>query len=144
MFEPRERYDVVVASLYQMPVDPFEQFAGHRPLDYWGRNLIDHLLRLLPRLLTENGTAYVMQLSILSQLQTAELLEEAGLAGRVVDFGFFPLTPVFERNREQIERVERLSDAFHLSFGSEEIMVAYLLEIAHERAEALNSGAEAS
>ena len=45
---PEERYDVIVASLYQMPVDPFEQVSSHRPLDYWGRNLIDHLIGLLP------------------------------------------------------------------------------------------------
>ncbi|MGI9658203.1 MAG: homocysteine S-methyltransferase family protein, partial [Gaiellaceae bacterium] len=32
-FEPRQRYDVVVASLYQMPVDPFSEPPGHRPLD---------------------------------------------------------------------------------------------------------------
>jgi S-methylmethionine-dependent homocysteine/selenocysteine methylase/SAM-dependent methyltransferase len=127
--EPQERYDVVVASLYQMPVDPFEQFTGHRPLDYWGRNLVDHLIGLLPRLLAEDGVAFVMQLSILSQLQTAELLERVGLASRVVDFGFFPFTPLFERNREQIERVEQLSDAYHLRLADEDVMVAYLLEL---------------
>ena len=130
MFEPEERYDVVVASLYQTPVDPFEQFTGHRPLDYWGRNLIDHLIGLLPRLLADGGVALVMQLSVLSQLQTAELLEKLGLVARVVDFGFFPFTAHFERNREQIERVERLSDAYHLSLGEQDVMVAYLLEIA--------------
>ena len=48
---PEERYDVIVASLYQMPVDPFEQVVTHRPLDYWGRNLIDHLIGLLPQAL---------------------------------------------------------------------------------------------
>ena len=131
MFEPSERYDVVVASLYQMPVDPFEQFTGHRPLDYWGRNLVDHLLGLLPRLLEQDGRAYVMQLSILSQLQTAELLEGLGLTSRVLDLGFFPFTPVFERNAEQIRRVEQLSDAFHLTLGSEDVMAAYVLEIGH-------------
>ena len=35
---------MIVASLYQMPVDPFEQVTTHRPLDFWGRNLIDHLV----------------------------------------------------------------------------------------------------
>ncbi len=131
MFEPGERYDVVVASLYQMPVDPFEQITGHRPLDYWGRNLVDHLLGLLPRLLEKDGRAYVMQLSILSQLHTAELLEGLGLTSRVADLGFFPFTPVFERNIEQIQRVEQLSDAFHLTLGSEDVMAAYVLEIRH-------------
>ena len=69
-YEPSERYDVVVASLYQMPVDPYEQFTGHRPLDYWGRNLVDHFIRLLPRVLADEGVAYLMQLSIISQLRT--------------------------------------------------------------------------
>jgi S-methylmethionine-dependent homocysteine/selenocysteine methylase/SAM-dependent methyltransferase len=129
MVEPEHRYDLVVASLYQMPVDPFELSDGHRPLDYWGRNLVDHLLRLLPRLLAEGGTALVMQLSILSRLQTEELLAQQGLVARVVDFGFFPFTPVFERSVPQIERVEQLSDAYHLAFGDERLMVAYLLEV---------------
>ena len=129
MLDPDERYDVVVASLYQMPVDPFEQFTGHRPLDYWGRNLVDHLIGLLPRLLEPEGVAYIMQLSILSQLQTAELLEDAGLEARVVDFGFFPFTEAFERHGEQIERVEQLSDAHHLRSGTADTMVTYLLEV---------------
>ena len=128
-FEPEERYDLVVASLYQMPVDPFEQSGGHRPLDYWGRNLLDHLLGLLPRLLDRDGAALVMQLSILSQLETDELLDRHGLVSRVVDFGFFPFTPLVERNLAQIERVEQLSDAYHLALGDEPIIVAYLLEV---------------
>lgn len=129
MVEPDERYDVVVASLYQMPVDPFEQFTGHRPLDFWGRNLVDHLIGLLPRLLGDGGVALVMQLSILSQRQTAELLERSGLRARVVETGFFPFTPLFDENREQIERVEQLSDAYHLRLRDQDVMVAYLLEI---------------
>jgi S-methylmethionine-dependent homocysteine/selenocysteine methylase/SAM-dependent methyltransferase len=133
MVEPESRFDVVVASLYQMPVDPFEQFTGHRPLDYWGRNLVDHLIGLLPRLLAPDGVALVMQLSILSQLQTAELLEREGLAARVIDFGFFPFTSVFAQNRSQIDRVEELSDAYHLELGDHDVMVAYLLEITRAR-----------
>src|SRR5581483_660691 len=64
-WEPERQFELVVASLYQMPVDPYEEPTGHRPLDYWGRNLFDHFLRLLPSLLTEDGKALVMQLSIL-------------------------------------------------------------------------------
>lgn len=129
-WEPGRRYDLVVASLYQMPVDPYAEPTGHRPLDYWGRNLLDHLLRLLPRLLAEGGTAYVMQLSILGQAQTERLLAEGGLRARVADVSFFPFGPLFEENREQIERVEQLSDAYHLRFGSEDVVIAYLLEVA--------------
>nr|MBA2293635.1 hypothetical protein [Actinomycetota bacterium] len=93
------------------------------------------LIGLLPRLLEEGGVAYVMQLSILSQLETAAHLQAAGLSGRVVDFAFFPFNESFERNRAQIERVEQLSDAHHLRLGDADVMVAYLLEV--ERGEAV-------
>ncbi len=115
-WEPSERFDLIAASLYQMPVDPYEEPSGHRPLDYWGRNLLDHFIRLLPRLLTEDGIAYVMQLSILGQDRTAQLLADGGLEAKVVDFSFFPFGPVFLQNKSQIERVEQLSDAYHLRF----------------------------
>jgi len=129
VYEPEERFEVIVTSLYQMPVDPFAEYTGHRPLDYWGRNLVDHFLGLLPRLLEEEGCCYLMQLSILSQLRTAELAERAGLAVRVLDYGFFPFTAVFKEHKEQIARVEQLSDAYHLNLGGEDVMVAYLLEL---------------
>lgn len=70
-----------------------------------------------------------MQLSILSQLQTAQLLQSSGLQAKVLDFGFFPFTSVFSRNSPQIDRVEEASDAFHVSLGAAEVMVAYLLEV---------------
>jgi homocysteine S-methyltransferase len=126
---PKDRYDIVVASLYQMPVDPYEQASGHRPLDFWGRNLLDHLFTLLPKLLTDDGVAYVMQLSILGQERTAELLTEGGFQARVADFEFFAFHSLFEQRKEQIERVEELSDAYHLRFRDEDVMVAYLLEV---------------
>ena len=128
-WDPGERFDLVVASLYQMPVDPYEEATGHRPLDYWGRNLLDHFIRLLPHLLADDGLAYVMQLSILGQAQTERLLRAGGFQARVVDFSFFPFGPAFERNAAQIERVEQLSDAYHLRFATENVMVAYLLEV---------------
>ncbi|MEZ5101539.1 MAG: homocysteine S-methyltransferase family protein [Thermoleophilia bacterium] len=128
-WEPTERFDLIVASLYQMPVDPYEEPTGHRPLDYWGRNVLDHFLELLPRLLAPGGRALIMQLSIVGQKRTARLLARNGLQARVVDFAFFPFGPLFEANREQIVRVEELSDAYHLITGSEDVMVAYLLEV---------------
>ena len=70
---------MIVASLYQMPVDPFEQVSTHRPLDYWGRNLLDHLINLLSVALADDGVAYIMQLSIIGQQRTAERLEVARL-----------------------------------------------------------------
>jgi S-methylmethionine-dependent homocysteine/selenocysteine methylase/SAM-dependent methyltransferase len=131
-YEPEERYDLVVSSLYQMPVDPFAQ-STHRPPDFWGRNLLDHLLGLLPRLLADEGRAYVMQLSILSQLRTAELVEANGLTAEVVDAGFFPMSEVFRENAEQIARVEQLSDAWHLELGDQDVMAAYILELTRAR-----------
>jgi cyclopropane fatty-acyl-phospholipid synthase-like methyltransferase len=130
---PEERYDVIVASLYQTPVDPFQQVSTHRPVDYWGRNLLDHLIRMLPEALEEDGVAYVMQLSILSQQRTSELLAERGLEARVADFGFFPFSGHFREAGGQIDRVESLSDAHHLRFGGADVMVAYLLEIRRRR-----------
>ena len=128
-WEPADRFDVVVASLYQMPVDPFAEGSGHRPLDYWGRSLLDHFLRRLPVLLAPGGVAYVMQLSIIGQLETQRLLAAGGLEARVADFGFFPFGPVFAEHREQILRVEEACDAHHLQIGGEDVMVAYLLEV---------------
>jgi hypothetical protein len=47
----------------------------------------------------------------------------------VVDFGFFEFTDLFADKREQIARVEELSDAYHLKFGDTDVIVAYLLEV---------------
>jgi S-methylmethionine-dependent homocysteine/selenocysteine methylase len=134
---PEERYDVIVASLYQTPVDPFEQVMTHRPLDYWGRNLLDHLIRMLPEALADDGTAYVMQLSIIGQRRTAELLDRLGFQARVVDFSFFEFSDLLNTKREQLARVEEQSDAYHLRFGTADVMVAYLLEITRKSKENL-------
>ena len=137
VWESDERYDLIVASLYQMPVDPYEEYSGHRPLDFWGRNVFDHFLRLLPHAMTDDGVAYVMQLSIMSQQQTVELLQEVGLDARVVDFRVFSFPAAFARNEQQIARVEQLSDAYHLRIGGEELLVAYLLEVTRRPVPAL-------
>jgi S-methylmethionine-dependent homocysteine/selenocysteine methylase/SAM-dependent methyltransferase len=134
---PEERYDVIVASLYQTPVDPFEQVTSHRPLDYYGRNLLDHLIRILPEALADDGTAYVMQLSIIGRRRTAELLDRLGYQARVVDFSFFEFSDLFLGKQEQIARVEEHSDAYHLKFGEADVMVAYLLEITRKSKESL-------
>lgn len=126
---PEARYDLVIGSLYQMPVDPIRQATGHRPADFWGRNLLDHLVALLPEMLAEKGIAYLMQISALSQIRTSELVSAAGLEAKVIDFSFFHFGPLFDENTDQIRRVAELSDAFHLSFGQDNVMVMYLLEI---------------
>jgi S-methylmethionine-dependent homocysteine/selenocysteine methylase len=126
---PDERYDVIVASLYQTPVDPFEQVSTHRPLDYWGRNLVDHLISLLPTALADDGVAYIMQLSIIGQQRTAEQLDALGYSSRVVDFAFFEFHELFKEQSPQIDRVEQLSDAYHLKLGNQDVMVTYLIEV---------------
>jgi hypothetical protein len=130
---PEERYDVIVASLYQMPIDPFEQAATHRPVDYWGRNMIDHLIRLLPDALADEGVAYVMQLSVIGERRTIQLVHSMGYSSRVVDFAFFEFPEPFLDKREQLARVEGSSDAYHLKLGEQDVMVAYLLEISRRQ-----------
>lgn len=131
-FPPDVAYDVIVASLYQMPVDPLGELSGHRPTDFWGRNLVDHMITLLPTLLRDDGVAYLMQVSILGQFRTAELLDEHGLECKVIDFSFHHFSPVFLENLPQIRRVEEMSDAYHLALGEDNVLVMYLLEIRHK------------
>jgi S-methylmethionine-dependent homocysteine/selenocysteine methylase/SAM-dependent methyltransferase len=126
---PDERYEVIVASLEQTPVDPYQQVASHRPVDYWGRTPFDHLLAKLPDALAPEGVAYVMQLSILSRQRTAKLLEAADLDVRVVAHDLFPFPAGLDDHRVQIRRAEELSDAYHPMVGEEDLLVAYLLEI---------------
>ena len=126
---PAERYEVIVASLYQVPVDPFQRVATHRPRDYWGRNALDQVIAKLPHALAPEGVAYVVQLSILSQARTEELLAAAGLTAIVVDYNLFHFTEAFKPSAAQIERVEELSDAYHLSLSEHDVVVGYLLEV---------------
>ena len=86
---------MIVASLYQMPVDPFEQVVTHRPLDYWGRNLHrppDPAAARGAR--ADDGVAYIMQLSIIGEQRTHRAAARPGWAfsSRVVDFAFFEFT----------------------------------------------------
>jgi S-methylmethionine-dependent homocysteine/selenocysteine methylase/SAM-dependent methyltransferase len=126
---PEERYEVIVACVDQTPVDPEQQVTGHRPIDYWGRTPLDPVLAKLADALAPEGVAYVVQLSILSQRRTAELLAAGGLEVRVVDYGVFAFPRELDEHRAQIGRVEHLSDAAHLRVGDRDLVVAYLLEI---------------
>jgi S-methylmethionine-dependent homocysteine/selenocysteine methylase/methylase of polypeptide subunit release factors len=126
---PEERYEVVVASLVQQPAEPRDAVSTHRAVDYWGRNLVDQLVAKLGDALAPEGVAYLMHLSLLSQARTAELLADAGFRARVVDHTMFGFTPEQAAAREQIARVEELSDAHHLVVGERDVMVAYLLEV---------------
>ncbi len=138
-FVPTCKYDVIVASLYQMPTNPLGELSGHRPVDYWGRSLMDHFISILPKLLEEDGKAYLMQISLLGQKQTERMLQEAGFHSRVIDFNLFQFSAVFEENLEQIERVEEKSDAYHFVFEDTNVMVMYLVEITHGSNSGLNT-----
>ena len=132
-FTPEQKFDLIVASLYQMPTDPRGQYSGHRDVDYWGRNLLDHFISELPNYLTDHGVAYMMQVSMLSARRTETLLSRHGYTARVIDFNLYQFNPVFMENLEQIKRVEELSDAYHFKYGeNEHVMVMYLLEITRE------------
>jgi S-methylmethionine-dependent homocysteine/selenocysteine methylase len=126
---PEERYDVIVASLSQAPGDPFAPVVSHRPRDFWGRNLVDHLIGLLPQALADDGVAYIMELSIIGQRRTIELLERAGYSSRVLDYTLVGVDEDGEQELEQIVRVEERSDAYHFKLGERGTMVAYLLEV---------------
>ncbi len=128
-FVPDDKYDIVVASLYQMPTNPLGELSGHRPVDYWGRSLMDHFISILPNLLEEDGRAYLMQVSMLSQNQTERMIQKAGFQTRVIDFNLYQFNTAFEENLEQIERVEKRSDAYHFVYRDTHVMVMYLIEI---------------
>ncbi len=132
-WRPEARYDVIVASLFQTPVDPFVPAHTRLPADFWGRSAVDHVIALLPQALADDGVAYVLQISLLSQERTAALVDRCGLQARVVDFAFLPITDNFRRSAEQVARVERMSDAHHLAVCGDDVLVGYLLEIVHRR-----------
>ena len=126
---PEERYDLIVASLDQKPADPVTQDTSHRQVDFWGRNLLDHLIGLLPEALDPDGVAYVVQLSIVGEQRTVQRLEHLGYTVRVVDYAVVPLDSVVEGVGGQIKHVASHSDAYGLTVGDQDLVVAYLLEI---------------
>ena len=110
---------MIVASLYQMPVDPFEEPTGHRPLDYWGRNLLDHFLRLLPQLLA-HGRRRLRDAALDRRPGGDRAAARGGRASRarVVDFSFFPFGPLFEQNGPQIDARRGALGRLPLAFGT--------------------------
>ena len=50
----------------------------------------------------------------------------------MVDFSFFEFSELFREKSEQIERVEADSDAYHLTFGESEVMVALILKLSEK------------
>ena len=71
-----------------------------------------------------------MQLSIVGQARTAQLLADGGLEARVVDFSFFPFGPLFAAEQDRRSSASSSSPT-PTTCGSadEDVMVAYLLEV---------------
>jgi hypothetical protein len=97
--------------------------------DYWGRSLLEHVIRKLPAALAADGVAYVVHLSTVPQAPIAALLCGCGLSATVVDHRPYRFPEALLDAVAQIERVEELSDAYHLRLGETQMVVAYLLEI---------------
>lgn len=128
---PRERYEVVVANLPQLPADPFAELTSHRPTDYWGRGLLDQVITKLPQALAHEGRALLTMTSLLSRERTEQLLAEAGLTAEVVWWQLDELPEVLRGRRDHLRHVEQLSDAYLLELGDQDVVVTYLLEIRH-------------
>jgi S-methylmethionine-dependent homocysteine/selenocysteine methylase len=128
---PRERYELVVANLPQMPIDPLSELSSHRPTDYWGRGLVDHVIAKLPRAMAAEGRALLTMTSLLSRAQTLDLLARNGLAAEVVAWQIEPLPEEYRAHREHLAHVEQGCDGYMLDVGDEDVLVAYLLEVRH-------------
>jgi S-methylmethionine-dependent homocysteine/selenocysteine methylase len=128
---PEERYEIVVANLPQTPVDPLSQLSSHRPVDYWGRGLIDQVIAKLPLALAAEGRALMTFTSILSRERTLELLAEAGLRAEVVAWEVQSLPGDHITQREHLAHVEQLGDGYMVHLGDDDALACYLLEIRH-------------
>jgi hypothetical protein len=135
---PTERYEVIVANLPQVPVDPAAQLSSHRPTDYWGRGLVDQVIAKLPHALAAEGVALLTVTSLLSQARTGELLAELGLREQVVCWDLQDLPEQYRTHAAHLAHVEQLSDAYRLHAGADDLLVIYLLEI--RRAEGTPNG----
>jgi S-methylmethionine-dependent homocysteine/selenocysteine methylase/tRNA1(Val) A37 N6-methylase TrmN6 len=137
---PGERYEVVVANLPQIPIDPLSDLSSHRPTDYWGRGLVDQVIAKLPRALASEGRAFLALTSLLSRERTVELLAEVGLRAEVVSWRMDHLTHDYLDQREHLAHIQQLSDGYTLPLGDDDVLVTYLLEI--RQASASRSDAE--
>lgn len=126
---PEERYELVVANLPQVPVDPITRLSSHRPIDYWGRGLIDQVIRRLPHALASEGRALLTLTSLVSRERTAMLLDELGLSAEVVAWELQDLPRDYLAHSEHLARVESSSDGYLLHLNGHRTLVCYLLEI---------------
>ncbi len=131
---PSERYEVVVANLPQMPVDPLSRLFSHRPLDYWGRGLVDQVIAKLPRALATEGSALLTLTSLLSPDRTLDMIANGGLCAEVVAWDLQELPEQLVAHSEHLAHVEQLSDAYRLHIGEADVLVNYVIEIRHASA----------
>ena len=131
---PPERYGVVVANLPQIPVDPLSQLSSHRPLDYWGRGLVDQVIAKLPRALAAEGSALLTLTSLLSHDRTLDAIAGAGLCAEAVAWELQELPEQIAQHRAHLAHLEQLSDAYSLDVGDTHVLVNYLIEISHPAA----------
>lgn len=126
---PEERYELVVATLPQIPIDPRSELSSHRPTDYWGRGLVDQAVAKLPQALATEGRALVTMTSLLSRERTLELLAQAGLVAAVIAWELQDLPESYIAQREHVATVAQLGDGYLTYDGEQPVLVTYLLEL---------------
>jgi len=112
--EVASRVAATVVELYPLVPDPRRDVVVTSHSDQAGSSPLDPLIGALP---ADEGTTYFLQLSVISQERTAEVLAEGG---EQADFAFFPVTDGTGDER---------SAAFHLRLAGSDMFVAYLLEV---------------
>jgi hypothetical protein len=112
--EVASRVAATVVELYPLVPDRRGEVVVSWHSDQGGSSPLDTLIGALP---ADEGTTYFLQLSVISQERTAEVLAEGG---EQADFAFFPVTDGTGDER---------SAAFHLRLAGSDMFVAYLLEV---------------
>ena len=130
---PEERYEVIVASLYETPVDPFRAVDRPPARRLLGAQPARPADRQAPRALAAEGVAYIVQLSIASQQRTLERLGARASRPRVVDHTLFCFPPALAQSRAQIAPSRGAQRRLPPALGSDDVMVAYLLEVRRAR-----------
>jgi hypothetical protein len=109
-----KRVAATVVELYPLVPDPRRDVIVTSHSDQAGSSPLDPLIGALP---ADEGTAYFLQLSVISQQRTAEVLAEGG---EQAEFAFVPVTDGTGDER---------SGAYHLRLAGSDMFVAYLLEV---------------
>jgi S-methylmethionine-dependent homocysteine/selenocysteine methylase len=131
---PEERYELIVANLPQLPAAPVAQLTSHRPVDYWGRGLVDQLIAKLPRAMAAEGRALVVVTSVVARDRTVRLLTSLRLTAEVLAWEVQELPVDLQEQSKHLAEIERVTDAYTLHLDGAEAMVTYLLEIRHAEA----------